>query len=1364
MKNIIFAKMGFFNSFIFGVLLFPAILAGFLLSVPSASAYSKVVTQSSGQACDYKVNVSGERVFGQSFVATSTNLDSASLRLSSQSGTGEVLEIKICEGNFSTAYTYSDAAVDWNCDHPGQRSIFVFKPSSLNIAAGPNPSWVDIDFPYPVAVVDGGSYFFLFKTFNTLVCIQNSQYSDRYPFGEARLAGTNIKDVAFSLYYAPETIDWSLAVPEKATPPVKAENYVSGSSLKLNWTTPNLYQESDAIPTYEVEYWKRVYGCEIDYSPLATKRSSGPYSAAPGQTQEAVIEGLDRNTTYCLSVSTSNGYNRSPKSDIAEVSTEDIDYTEEIDQDIDLCELGYNMNQTMLYGQGLVTNQDNISSISLKMKNIGAAPGQAYELRLCRGTMTASSQTQPDADWACDQDGQAFLSSATSNQTMPSGSPEWVSFRFESSVSVTPGEPLFFIFKGQGLSVCGQKNGDLYSKGEARSAYNANDFAFKTFYSPYGIVTGNKIKVAVVLTETKDVKHLSTPITAQPCKLIPEKTYQNGHDREYYEDLLYCVKDYHCENSFGKMNEQGECVGGLVDLEFEFYGEGNWQYLDKNTTDYRDENKEERKEFKFLNDLEENISYDGGADILFFVGPGDSFKFKGYFETLARGDYRVLFAENDGVYFAAHEIAHLLGFFFTPEDSPTLVPDLYNMGEAQGWDVMHYASLATVGNPMLMSSYTKEFLQWFNYDIYPKSDFGDYWIEYLEEKGKGDKVFRYNLENSNGEDVQEYYVIEARDGGSKIWEESMPENEVVVLYFVDENGSDEYGVTDKGFIINEFRTVSVPGRSGSKSDSINDGVLNPVFNETFRDFDKLIKITAKNREKKGDAGGINVKIEEMTSSNPFDGFWGLVLNDNTGITRKGSYASFNGAGYLSEKELDEISRGRAVSMIPLDLKILFLFLLFLVIFIVISKKQEKSFALKPIKNLLAFISFILAILFTFLSLWIVVTSISYSNSRFFDPNWLFHVSDERDFSSYQTEALRDSVARKEAMTMIPFASIVFLLDIVFAVLLVFFVKKLRIGILGKRVMKVLLCISVASLSSLFFVLVFLIISLSISHNNFDNLKYFKYINAFAPSVEKGIVPDTDLHLYCDDGRHVGVNYETGEYEIDISEAETIGDGVNSREWIFVPAEYRDICHFVVSSKDTQKFIDENPKEADEIGLDNLKNKYEVYARYMNPDGGVDTSETVTGELNPNQMIEYVAEMNDGLITTPVGEPFDSLAPTTATSIFGQLGDYGYYTSPVEVELIGNDGEGGSGILKTEYNLDGGEAWLEYADKIVLSVDGVHTLAYRSTDKAGNREDVKEVKIKIDRTAPDITMILPQDGQEIGHDAKLNVGYLAERVK
>ena len=37
------------------------------------------------------------------------------------------------------------------------------------------------------------------------------------------------------------------------------------------------------------------------------------------------------------------------------------------------------------------------------------------------------------------------------------------------------------------------------------------------------------------------------------------------------------------------------------------------------------------------------------------------------------------------------------------------------------------------------------------------------------------------------------------------------------------------------------------------------------------------------------------------------------------------------------------------------------------------------------------------------------------------------------------------------------------------------------------------------------------------------------------------LPDTDLHVFSDDGKHIGVNYETGEYEMEILEAFASGD-------------------------------------------------------------------------------------------------------------------------------------------------------------------------------------------------------------------------------
>jgi hypothetical protein len=71
------------------------------------------------------------------------------------------------------------------------------------------------------------------------------------------------------------------------------------------------------------------------------------------------------------------------------------------------------------------------------------------------------------------------------------------------------------------------------------------------------------------------------------------------------------------------------------------------------------------------------------------------------------------------------------------------------------------------------------------------------------------------------------------------------------------------------------------------------------------------------------------------------------------------------------------------------------------------------------------------------------------------------------------------------------------------------------------------------------------------------------------------LPDLDLHAYTDDGKHVGMNYVTEEYEIQIPEATTSGDLWNGQEWIFVPDDIN--VHFVVSSRDNAEFLNAFPE-------------------------------------------------------------------------------------------------------------------------------------------------------------------------------------------
>jgi M6 family metalloprotease-like protein len=72
----------------------------------------------------------------------------------------------------------------------------------------------------------------------------------------------------------------------------------------------------------------------------------------------------------------------------------------------------------------------------------------------------------------------------------------------------------------------------------------------------------------------------------------------------------------------------------------------------------------------------------------------------------------------------------------------------------------------------------------------------------------------------------------------------------------------------------------------------------------------------------------------------------------------------------------------------------------------------------------------------------------------------------------------------------------------------------------------------------------------------------------------GPLPDIDLHAYDDQGRHVGLNYETGEYELQIPGAVASGDLRGAEEWIYVPEGTA--VRYEVSAYKTEQFLAANP--------------------------------------------------------------------------------------------------------------------------------------------------------------------------------------------
>jgi len=82
----------------------------------------------------------------------------------------------------------------------------------------------------------------------------------------------------------------------------------------------------------------------------------------------------------------------------------------------------------------------------------------------------------------------------------------------------------------------------------------------------------------------------------------------------------------------------------------------------------------------------------------------------------------------------------------------------------------------------------------------------------------------------------------------------------------------------------------------------------------------------------------------------------------------------------------------------------------------------------------------------------------------------------------------------------------------------------------------------------------------------------------------------------------------------------------------------------------------------------------------------------------------------------------------------------------------------AGVDYTEYSLDGGN-WLT-GTSVDVTNEGVHDIAYRSVDKAGNTEIAKTITVKIDRTAPTIAITTPQDGATYLLNAKVAASWSA----
>jgi uncharacterized lipoprotein YddW (UPF0748 family) len=155
-------------------------------------------------------------------------------------------------------------------------------------------------------------------------------------------------------------------------------------------------------------------------------------------------------------------------------------------------------------------------------------------------------------------------------------------------------------------------------------------------------------------------------------------------------------------------------------------------------------------------------------------------------------------------------------------------------------------------------------------------------------------------------------------------------------------------------------------------------------------------------------------------------------------------------------------------------------------------------------------------------------------------------------------------------------------------------------------------------------------------------------------------------------------------------------------------------------------------------------------------GGVDMAPgryLVKAELGADIVYSCAATVTAGAVAN-ADLGVESVAPVTAATITPSSPDgaNGWYRTAVTVTLSASDNC--SGVARTEFSTDGGATWQTYRSNLSIDSDGINTIHHRSVDNAGNVEAPQSLTVRIDQTAPAISLsadpsvIWPPNGKTV----------------
>lgn len=281
-----------------------------------------------------------------------------------------------------------------------------------------------------------------------------------------------------------------------------------------------------------------------------------------------------------------------------------------------------------------------------------------------------------------------------------------------------------------------------------------------------------------------------------------------------------------------------------------------------------------------------------------------------------------------------------------------------------------------------------------------------------------------------------------------------------------------------------------------------------------------------------------------------------------------------------------------------------------------------------------------------------------------------------------------------------------------------------------------------------------------------------YIDA-KPRIRMSLYSPLNIHLYDSEERHTGpkkVTDEKGnegivfEEEIPNSYYYQLGDrkyvGFPSGENIHIEMDgYAEGAYTLKMEEIKETEIGE--EIASQITFKNLPVSANTKVTLNVPETGINNISNLETDYDGNGSNDYE------IIPVPNGEAImpDIYPPQSRIELSGAEGINDWYVSDVEISLSATDNEGGDGVESISYSINNGE-WQNYLDPITISQERINNIQYFAIDKKGNKEEIKNEIIKIDKTAPEVKLIFNKDEQKLNtvgiDNLSQNVAVLVEK--